>query len=188
LDLARECIPPFDPAVVTADFAALLKQYRIREVIGDAFSGGWVRTEWEKVGGIKYKVSPLTKSQIYMESLPLFTRGQVQLPDHRKLLIQLGSLERRTQRGGKDSVDHPAGKSFHDDLANAACGALFNTSLFQKKKTIGAWMGGWAPSSNDVYGAGSSSSRYSNGPNTDEDSARYGDSGNSPGPGDFSYQ
>jgi hypothetical protein len=32
------------------------------------------------------------------------------------------ALERRTARGGRDSVDHPV--HMHDDLANAAAGAL----------------------------------------------------------------
>jgi hypothetical protein len=33
---------------------------------------------------------------------------------------------RRTSRGGRDSIDHPAGG--HDDLANAFCGALLAVS------------------------------------------------------------
>jgi hypothetical protein len=35
---------------------------------------------------------------------------------------QLVGLERRTARGGKDSIDHPPGG--HDDVANAAAGAI----------------------------------------------------------------
>jgi hypothetical protein len=31
-------------------------------------------------------------------------------------------LERRTSRGGKDSIDHPPGA--HDDVANAMAGAM----------------------------------------------------------------
>ena len=42
-----------------------------------------------------------------------------------KLVVQLGALERRTGRGtGRDVIDHPAGAGQHDDLANAALGAL----------------------------------------------------------------
>ena len=37
-----------------------------------------------------------------------------------RLAAQLCSLERRTARGGKDSIDHPPGG--HDDLANAVAG------------------------------------------------------------------
>jgi len=35
-------------------------------------------------------------------------------------------LERRTAQGGRDSIDHPPGA--HDDLANAAAGALVSVS------------------------------------------------------------
>jgi hypothetical protein len=37
-------------------------------------------------------------------------------------LAELAALERRTARGGRDSIDHAPGG--HDDLTNAACGAL----------------------------------------------------------------
>jgi hypothetical protein len=47
---------------------------------------------------------------------------QVRLLDHARLKLQLGGLIRRTRSGGKDSVDHKPGQ--HDDLANAAAGAL----------------------------------------------------------------
>jgi hypothetical protein len=38
------------------------------------------------------------------------------------LISQLHGLERRTARGGKDSIDH--GPGAHDDIANAVAGAL----------------------------------------------------------------
>jgi kumamolisin len=38
------------------------------------------------------------------------------------VIAQLVGLERRTSRGGRDSIDHPLGS--HDDVANAAGGAL----------------------------------------------------------------
>jgi hypothetical protein len=44
------------------------------------------------------------------------------LLDNRRLVLQLCSLERRVGRGGRDSIDHPVGA--HDDVANAAAGAL----------------------------------------------------------------
>ena len=39
-----------------------------------------------------------------------------------RLVSQICSLERRVGRGGRDSIDHPVGA--HDDVANAAAGAL----------------------------------------------------------------
>lgn len=72
--------------------------------------------------GIHYKHSDLTKSELYLESLPLFAQGAVDLLDYQPLLMELAQLERRTARSGKDSVDHPP--QGRDDLANSACGAL----------------------------------------------------------------
>ena len=77
--------------------------------------------------GISYVKSDAVKSQIYLECIPLFTRGLVRLPDHAKLLRELRLLERHAHRGGKESVDHPRGG--HDDLANAVCGVLYGLSL-----------------------------------------------------------
>jgi hypothetical protein len=42
------------------------------------------------------------------------------------MISQFVSLERRTARGGRDSVDHPP--NAHDDLANGAAGALLLAS------------------------------------------------------------
>ena len=63
-----------------------------------------------------------SKSEIYVDLLPLINSGAVDLLDHDRLLLQLTSLERRTSRAGKDSIDHPPGA--HDDVANAVAGAL----------------------------------------------------------------
>jgi len=123
LDVCRSTRPPFDPATVTATYAALVKQYRIRQVTGDNYSAAWCAESW-KANSIEYRVSPLRTSDVFIEALPLFTRGQVELPDDRRLLIELASLERRTSIGGKDSVGHPRGKGFHDDSAAVACGAV----------------------------------------------------------------
>jgi hypothetical protein len=46
------------------------------------------------------------------------------------------SLERRTSRGGKDSIDHPPGG--HDDLANAAAGALVIAASASDRKSAAA--------------------------------------------------
>ena len=54
-------------------------------------------------------------------ALPLLNGGRVDLLDNDRLVAQICGLERRTARGGRDSVDH--GPGGHDDLANAALGA-----------------------------------------------------------------
>jgi hypothetical protein len=47
---------------------------------------------------------------------------QVLILDDKRLVGQFVSLERRTSRSGKDTIDHPPGQ--HDDICNAAAGAL----------------------------------------------------------------
>jgi hypothetical protein len=47
----------------------------------------------------------------------LINSRAVDLPDSDRLVHQLGGLEHRTTRSGKDSIDHEPGA--HDDLANA---------------------------------------------------------------------
>jgi hypothetical protein len=64
----------------------------------------------------------LMKSEIYVDLLPLLNSRAIDLLENERLLHQLVSLERRTSRSGNDSIDH-APKA-HDDLANAAAGAL----------------------------------------------------------------
>jgi hypothetical protein len=72
--------------------------------------------------GVNYQVSDKTKSDLYLELLPLLNAGRVELLDHPKLIAQLCGLERRTARSGRDSIDHGPGQ--HDDICNAAAGAL----------------------------------------------------------------
>lgn len=121
LDATREWKPPFSPDDVVQEFAALLKSYGIRRVQGDRYAGEWPREAFRKQG-ITYDVSEKTKSALYGELLPLLNSSRVELLDNQRLLSQLCGLERRTARGGKDSIDHAPGG--HDDIANAAAGAL----------------------------------------------------------------
>jgi hypothetical protein len=121
LDVVRGTSGKFDPHQVTREYAALCKEYRIPSVTGDAYAREWVAATWRETG-ITYQQSELVKSEIYLETIPLFARGLVRLPDHARLLRELRALERHTHRSGKDSVDHP--RNGRDDHANAACGAL----------------------------------------------------------------
>jgi hypothetical protein len=54
--------------------------------------------------------------------LPVFSRGLVSPPEHRRLGRELRLLERHVSRAGRDRVDH--GRGGHDDYANAVFGAL----------------------------------------------------------------
>jgi hypothetical protein len=122
LDCIREFRPPFSPENVVAELAGVLRSYGLNEVTGDAYSGEFVR-ELFRDKGISYNISRKSKSQIYVDLLPMLNSGRVVLLDHPKMVAQLCSLERRTTRGtGRDIVDHPP--NAHDDLINAAAGAL----------------------------------------------------------------
>ena len=59
---------------------------------------------------------------LYLESLPQWSRGLVEIPDHPALIRELRLLERIPGRIGKDQVTHP--RNCHDDLANAVCAVI----------------------------------------------------------------
>ena len=129
LDCVREIIPPFSPTSVVQELAEVLKSYRLSQVSGDKYAGIWPTDLFAK-HAIKYIPSTQTKSEIYLECLPLLNSRKVQLLDNRKLIVQLVSLERRTRSGGKDTVDHNPGG--HDDIINSATGSLL---LAQKQRS-----------------------------------------------------
>jgi hypothetical protein len=121
LDATREVKPPFSPESVVEEFAALLRSYRISRVYGDAYAGEWPRERFA-IHGISYEVSSRNKNAIYGDFLPALNGRRIRLLDQPRLIGQLCGLERRTSRGGKDSIDHSPGG--HDDVANAVAGAL----------------------------------------------------------------
>jgi hypothetical protein len=90
-------------------------------VVGDHWGGEFVREPFRE-RGVKYDVAEKPKSDLYRDLLPLLNSGKVELLDHPRLAAQLCSLERRTARSGRDSIDHPP--SGHDDLANCVAGVL----------------------------------------------------------------
>lgn len=121
VDVLRGRYPPFDVTSAVDEYAALLREYRIREVIGDNYAAEWVEQAFRSAG-IKYTRSELPKGRLYIEGLPAFTRRTVSLPNHPRLLRELRLLERRPHVGGKDTVDH--GRTGSDDHANALFGVL----------------------------------------------------------------
>jgi len=76
---------------------------------------------------VLYKPSEHTESEAYQHVLPLINSRAVDLLDSDRLVNQLIGLERRTARGGKDSIDH--GPGLHDDVANGVAGALVLASI-----------------------------------------------------------
>jgi hypothetical protein len=125
LDALREVRPPFSPDQVVREFSELLRTYRVTTVRGDRYGGEWPRERFRR-HGIDYQPADKTKSEIYAELLPLLNAGRVALLDDRRLTSQLLGLERRTARGGRESIDHAP--RAHDDVINAAAGALVHAA------------------------------------------------------------
>ena len=106
------------PAAITAEYAAILKEYKITEVTGDRYAGSWPGDEFAK-HGIKYQQAEKPRTGLYLDLLPILNSGQIEIPDDAKLINQICALERTTGRG-RDVIDHPRGA--HDDRANVVAG------------------------------------------------------------------
>lgn len=155
LDMLREWPAPFDPDVVVAEASDVLRQYGLRSVQGDRYAGEWPVSRFRagchygrcqrmtqpeapcgcpdgKPWAVTYYQADMVKSDIYLAFLPIVTGRNVALLDNQKLINQLTGLDRRTARGGHDSVDHLPGA--HDDLANAVAGAVVASDRQRRKR------------------------------------------------------
>jgi hypothetical protein len=84
--------PPFDPAVAVQEFVAVLNRYKIHLIEGDRYGGEWVSSAFQKEN-IFYENSRLSKSDIYLEALPLFMQGRIELLDNKQQSNELKGLE-----------------------------------------------------------------------------------------------
>jgi hypothetical protein len=121
LDLLRSWRPPFNPQTAIGEASAILREWGLCRIVGDRYAPGFV-VEAFKQHGIAYEFAEQDRSTIYLDALPLVNSGQALLLDHPELLKQARTLERRRGTGGRDRCDHRPGA--HDDLINAAAGAL----------------------------------------------------------------
>jgi hypothetical protein len=122
IDLVREMVPPFSPESTVEEFAKTLQRYRISSVTGDRYAGEWPREQFRK-RGISYETSDLSASDLFRELLPRLNTKSIALLDHPTAIGQLCNLERRSGRGGRDSIDHP--RNFKNDLANVIAGVAW---------------------------------------------------------------
>jgi hypothetical protein len=116
LDLARE--RHGSPNDIAAEYATLAKAYGTALVVGDSYAFMWPREAFIRVG-VDYRQADRVRSDIYRDFLPLMSSSRVELLDNPR---QLCGLERRVGPSGKDQINHP--DKGHDDLINAAAGAL----------------------------------------------------------------
>jgi hypothetical protein len=114
LDCLYERMGPFNPTSVVGEISALARSYGVGSGVGDRYSAEWVRQAFA-AEGIEYIVSRRDRSQIYSEFLPLATAGRARLLDNPKMISQFAGLERITNSGGRDRIDHMRGQN--DDLA-----------------------------------------------------------------------
>jgi hypothetical protein len=126
IDLLREAIPPFQTDIVTWEFAEVMRRYGITRAVSDRVGLGWVAKAFYTCG-VALGYSSRTKSEIYLTALPMLGNRTIELLDNPRLRSQILNLERRVNRGGHESVDHPTGTAHHDDVANAALGAAIET-------------------------------------------------------------
>jgi hypothetical protein len=121
IDAVRERRPPFNPEGVVLEFSTVLKSYGISDVTGDRYAGEWPRERFRE-HGIAYETADKPKSDLYRDLLPAINSRMVDLLEDDRLFAQIVGLERRTARGGRDSIDHAPGA--HDDVANAVAGVV----------------------------------------------------------------
>jgi len=119
VDAIRDWSPPFSPNdLLVNEVGLFLKSYDITKVFSDSYAGEFAREPLERNFSITVAVSDKNKSTCYLETLPYLNSGRIELLQNKKLIDQFCKLERKTARGGRDSVDHPAGRH-HDDSANS---------------------------------------------------------------------
>lgn len=132
LECLRERKPPFSPESVVEEFAETMKSYGLTSCRGDRYAGLWPREQFEK-RGINYRVADMTKNDVYRAFLPRVNSQKVDLLDNPVLVNQLANLERRTARGGRDSIDHAP--MSHDDVANVAAMTLHYAAEYNRVPT-----------------------------------------------------
>jgi hypothetical protein len=146
LDALREWRPPFNPNDVISEASELLNSYRITKITGDHYAGEWCRQPFRE-NGRAYEISERNKNDLYISFLPLLNANRVRLLDHQRLIDQLCSLERRTSRGGRDSIDHLQGG--HDDIANCVAGVVGLAKKGSYDSSLD-WVNGQAPTHADA--------------------------------------
>ena len=139
LDVVRERKPRFVPAQVIAEYAEILKAYRVTKIRGDKYAIGFHADEWRN-HGIEFIPCENTTSENYLSLLPLLLSGRVRLLDSMTLRGQLSSLERRVSSADRESVSHPQVASAHDDLATAAAGALVAAAARVEYSLYSGWL------------------------------------------------
>jgi hypothetical protein len=150
LDLLQVHPPPNVPEQTIRIMADTVHSYGIGTVYTDRYAPGFVNSAFERHGLTTERefYSPWkrgagkeakSKSDLYLELLPVLRSGRVELLDDDLLVNQLCSLQRKVTSGGRDHIDHAPGEHFHDDAANAVAGCV--VACLQKIPRVGVGFG-----------------------------------------------
>jgi hypothetical protein len=126
---------------VVATFCAEFDRYRVGKVRGDRYAAQWPIEQFA-INGVIYEQSEVVKSDLYRDFLPALNSNRIRLLDHTRMINQLLGLERRTVRGGRDSIDHVPGAN--DDIINAAVGALLQVVGDERLATVSKYLRAYA--------------------------------------------
>jgi hypothetical protein len=119
IDAVRERKPPLSAQAVLAEFAALMKRYRITAATADRYAGTFPK-EALAAHGIVLELATQNKSILFADLLPLLNAQRLDLLDHEGLVSQLCGLERRVLKSGKETIGHAVHCA--DDLGNCVAG------------------------------------------------------------------
>lgn len=125
------------PAEITARYAGILEDYRVKTIHLDKYAGSWPSDEFEK-HSIKAEHSPKVRSELYIDSLQSINSQRIELPPDEVMLRQWQNLERRTSRTGRETIDHPPGQ--HEDRANAAAGLIALNGQVKPRPKLKEWL------------------------------------------------
>ena len=126
--------PPYDLDEAVKGAAALCRKYGVDEITGDKWATNTQGVSWRELG-VVYRESEKNTSLIYNSVAGALTTGRALLLSDPLLIDQLRGLVEVPRDAPPPKVTHVNGG--HDDVANAACGAL---DLALKLPTPGVWV------------------------------------------------
>jgi hypothetical protein len=97
VDCIREIRPPFSPEATCENFAKVLQNYRVYNLIGDRYADVWPVEQFQRFN-IKFEQAAQPKSELYQSLLPLLNSRRIELLDNQRLIDQIVGLERRVVR------------------------------------------------------------------------------------------
>jgi hypothetical protein len=113
IDLIRERKPRFVAADLVQEYADVLRDYGINEIMSDNYAAGLTSDEWRR-NEIRFQKCKNDTAENYLCTLPMLTSpGRIHLLDNATLRTQLSGLERRVV-SGHETVGHRHVQSAHE--------------------------------------------------------------------------